>query len=134
MTDIDGVLYKGRDKEPQYYDDLAQDTNDRTLKQVINGADIFIGLSKGNILTTDMLKSMNKKPIVFALANPIPEINVALAMETRKDLIIATGRSDYPNQVNNVLAFPYLFKGALAVQASCINLEMKKAATMAIAN
>lgn len=133
MTDIEGVLYKNRNKSPQYYDDLAQDTPLRTLEETIEGADIFIGLSKGNILTTKMLKSMAKNPIVFALANPIPEINVALAMDTRKDLIIATGRSDYPNQVNNVLAFPYLFKGALAVRAKCINLDMKIAATKAIA-
>ena len=134
MTDIDGVLYKGREKEKIYYDDLAQSTSLRTLKQAIEGADIFIGLSKGNILSTSMLKSMNVNPIIFALANPIPEINVAKAIDTRSDLIIATGRSDYPNQVNNVLAFPYLFKGALAVQASCINLDMKMAATKAIAS
>ena len=95
---------------------------------------LFIGLSKGNILTTSMLKSMNVNPIIFALANPIPEINVAKAIDTRSDLIIATGRSDYPNQVNNVLCFPFIFRGALDVGATEINEEMKLAAVRAIAD
>lgn len=100
----------------------------------MKGADVFIGLSKGNIVTQDMIRSLAKNPIVFALANPDPEIPYEDAMAARPDIIMATGRSDHPNQVNNVLGFPYIFRGALDVRATTINEEMKLAAAFAIAN
>jgi malate dehydrogenase (oxaloacetate-decarboxylating)(NADP+) len=99
----------------------------------MKNADVFVGLSAGNVVTPDMLKTMAKKPIVFAMANPVPEIDYDLAAGTRDDIIMATGRSDFPNQVNNVLGFPYIFRGALDVRATAINEEMKIAATHAIA-
>jgi malate dehydrogenase (oxaloacetate-decarboxylating)(NADP+) len=108
-------------------------TDIKTLNDAIKGADVFLGLSKGNVLSKDMVRAMAKDPIVFALANPTPEISYEDAMEARPDVIMATGRSDYPNQVNNVLGFPYIFRGALDVKASAINEEMKLAAVKAIA-
>eukprot|EP00241_Pyramimonas_parkeae_P004345 CAMPEP_0114260004 /NCGR_PEP_ID=MMETSP0058-20121206/20213_1 /TAXON_ID=36894 /ORGANISM="Pyramimonas parkeae, CCMP726" /LENGTH=885 /DNA_ID=CAMNT_0001375125 /DNA_START=134 /DNA_END=2791 /DNA_ORIENTATION=+ len=134
-VDIKGVVYKGREDldEENYLSRVAVDTPLRTLTEAISGADVFVGLSAGGLLKPDMLLSMNRDPLVFALANPIPEIEPKLARATREDVIMATGRSDYPNQINNVCAFPYMFRGALDCRASCINEEMKLAATMAIA-
>jgi malate dehydrogenase (oxaloacetate-decarboxylating)(NADP+) len=135
MCDSKGVLDISRDninKEKKIF--LHKNTKIKTLEHAIKNADVFVGLSIGNVLTPQMLKSMNNKPIVFAMANPIPEINYNVAKQTRKDIIIATGRSDYPNQVNNVLGFPYIFRGALDVQSTNINENMKIAAVHAIAS
>ncbi len=133
VTDIDGVVYKGRQQSMDPYKErYAVDTAHRTLAEALDGADIFLGLSAANVLKPEMLKTMAKQPIVFALANPNPEINPLDAIKVRDDLIIATGRSDYPNQVNNVLCFPFLFRGALDVGATEINEEMKIAAVHAI--
>lgn len=132
LSDIRGVVYRGRG-DGNYLDELAAETDARTLSQAIEGADVFVGVSAGGVLTPAMLKSMNDSPIVFALANPVPEISYSLAVQTRGDVIIATGRSDYPNQINNVIAFPYLFRGALDTRSRGINDEMKLAATHAIA-
>ena len=132
MTDKDGVVYKGRTCDG-YLEPLARDTSHRTLADAIEGADVFMGVSVGNVLSAAMLSSMAADPIVFAMANPTPEIDPALAMETRSDVIMGTGRSDLPNQINNVLAFPYIFRGALDARVSCVNDEMKLAATRAIA-
>lgn len=134
MCDSKGVInHKRENLTPEKIDFVAQ-TDLETLEDACKGADVFIGLSKGNVMTPEMLSSMAENPIVFALANPDPEIAYDLAMATRKDVIMATGRSDYPNQVNNVLGFPYIFRGALDVQAKGINEEMKLAAVHAIAN
>ncbi|RZJ48073.1 MAG: NADP-dependent malic enzyme, partial [Chryseobacterium sp.] len=134
MCDSKGVInHKRENLTPEKIDFVAQ-TDLETLEDACKGADVFIGLSKGNVMTPEMLSSMEENPIVFALANPDPEIAYDLAMATRKDVIMATGRSDYPNQVNNVLGFPYIFRGALDVQAKGINEEMKLAAVHAIAN
>ena len=134
VSDMKGVIYKGRTESiDEYKLSFASDTPFRTLAEAIVDADVFLGLSAGNILTPEMVKSMGKDPIVFALANPTPEIDPALAREARADAIIATGRSDYPNQVNNVLCFPFLFRGALDVGATEINEEMKIACVDAIA-
>ncbi|MBC8212624.1 MAG: NADP-dependent malic enzyme [Gammaproteobacteria bacterium] len=133
VTDIDGVVYKGRVKGADPYKDrYAVDTPHRTLADAIAGADVFLGLSAANVLKPAMLKTMAEQPVVFALANPNPEINPLDAVKVRDDLIIATGRSDFPNQVNNVLCFPFLFRGALDVGATEINEEMKIAAVHAI--
>ncbi|MGH9137880.1 MAG: cyclic nucleotide-binding domain-containing protein [Acidimicrobiales bacterium] len=132
LTDVQGVVYRGRG-DGNYLDTLAADTSARTLAEAINGADAFVGVSAAGVLTPDMLRSMAADPIVFALANPVPEIDPQLARRTRTDVIIATGRSDHPNQVNNVLAFPYIFRGALDIRARAITEEMKLAATKAIA-
>lgn len=134
MLDRSGVIRADRDDsldETKRY--FATKRNLRTLDDAIKDADVFIGLSSADILTAEMLKKMAKNPIVFAMANPDPEIDYNLAIKTRKDIIMATGRSDYPNQVNNVLGFPYIFRGALDVRAKCINEEMKIAAVKAIA-
>ncbi|MDV7390000.1 malic enzyme-like NAD(P)-binding protein, partial [Arthrospira platensis SPKY1] len=112
---------------------FARHTDIESLEDILVGADVFVGLSKGNIMSKAMIKSMAENPIVFALANPDPEIAYADAKAARKDVIVATGRSDNPNQVNNVLGFPYIFRGALDVRASSINDEMKLAAVRAIA-
>ncbi|MDB5557497.1 MAG: NADP-dependent malic enzyme, partial [Enterovirga sp.] len=134
VTDIEGVVYAGRNtlmdrwKEP-----YAQPTAMRTLAEAIEGADVFIGLSAGGVLKPEMLKRMAPTPLIMALANPTPEIMPELAREARPDALICTGRSDFPNQVNNVLCFPYIFRGALDVAASTINEEMKAAAVNAIA-
>ena len=109
------------------------DTKDRTLADAVKGADMFLGLSVGGALTPEMLKTMNKDPIVFACANPDPEIHPEEALAARSDVIISTGRSDFPNQVNNVLGFPFIFRGALDVDASDVNEEMKMAASQALA-
>jgi malate dehydrogenase (oxaloacetate-decarboxylating)(NADP+) len=133
-TDIEGVVYQGRkalmDPDKARF---AQDTSARKLAEVIEGADVFLGLSVGGILSADMLKSMAARPLILALANPTPEIFPELAHATRDDVVIATGRSDYPNQVNNVLCFPYIFRGALDVGATTITREMEIAAVHAIA-
>ena len=135
VTDIDGVVYKGRvnnmDPDKQRY---ARETDHRTLDEFIDNADVFLGLSVGNILTPSMLTKMAAQPIIFALANPTPEIDPALAQTIRPDAIVATGRSDFYNQVNNVLCFPFIFRGALDVGATCINMAMKLACVRAIAH
>lgn len=134
MLDSKGVLHKGRTDLDQYKSFFAADKTDKnTLAEAIKGADVFVGLSKGNILNQDMVRSMNANCVVFALANPTPEISYEEAIAARKDIIVATGRSDNPNQVNNVLGFPFIFRGAMDVRATTINEEMKLAATLAIA-
>ncbi|MBN2117482.1 MAG: NADP-dependent malic enzyme [Anaerolineales bacterium] len=134
MCDSKGVIYKGR-KEGinKYKERFMVETDCRTLADAIRGADVFYGLSVANVMTPEMVKSMAKDPIIFAMANPDPEINPDLAKEARKDLIIATGRSDYTNQINNVLGFPFIFRGALDVRAKAINDDMKFAASKALA-
>ncbi|WP_185877628.1 NADP-dependent malic enzyme [Blattabacterium cuenoti] len=136
MFDSKGLLHKSRNDLNIEKKEFSVDINHpiQTLNEAIKNSDIFIGLSKGGILTPSMLKNMKKNPIIFAMANPDPEIDYDLAKKIRPDAIIATGRSDYPNQVNNVLGFPYIFRGALDVQASIINDEMKLAAVYAIAS
>jgi len=134
MLDREGVIYKGRPKVDQFKSTHAVDTKLRTLEEAMKGADIFLGLSAKNVVTPAMVKSMAKDPIIFACANPDPEILPELIEQTRSDAIIATGRSDYPNQVNNVLGFPYIFRGALDCRAKTINEEMKIAAAKAIAD
>jgi malate dehydrogenase (oxaloacetate-decarboxylating)(NADP+) len=133
MFDSKGLIVKSRSDLDEYKQLFAQHGEQVSLADAMVGADVFIGLSKGNILSKDMVKSMGDKPIVFALANPDPEIPYEDALEARPDVIIATGRSDYPNQVNNVLGFPYIFRGALDVRATAINEEMKLAAVKALA-
>jgi malate dehydrogenase (oxaloacetate-decarboxylating)(NADP+) len=134
VTDIKGVVYKGRkeemDPDKERY---AKDTKARTLDEVIGGADVFLGLSAGGVLKPAMVKKMAERPLILALANPEPEIRPELAKEARPDCVIATGRSDYPNQVNNVLCFPFIFRGALDVGATTINAQMELAAVHAIA-
>jgi len=127
-----GVIHLGRDVH-ESKKEFAIETKLRTLEEAVSGADVFIGVSKRDILSPKMLLSMNKNPIIFALSNPNPEIDYNLAKKTREDIIISTGRSDYPNQVNNVLAFPSIFRGALDVRAKKINEEMKVAAVFALA-
>jgi len=133
MCDSKGVIRQDRKELDDSKREFATSKNLYTLSDAVKGADVFIGLSIGNILTAENLKSMAKKPIVFALANPTPEISYELAIATRKDVLMATGRSDHPNQVNNVLGFPYIFRGALDVRATKINEAMKLAAVKAIA-
>jgi malate dehydrogenase (oxaloacetate-decarboxylating)(NADP+) len=134
VLDKEGVIYKGRPKVDQFKSAHAVDTKLRTLEEAMKGADVFLGLSAKNVVTPAMVKSMAKDPIIFACANPDPEILPELIEQTRNDAIIATGRSDYPNQVNNVLGFPYIFRGALDCRAKTINEEMKIAAARAIAD
>ena len=133
MCDRKGVIYKGRTDLDQWKSAHAVDTDARTLAEALVGADVFLGLSAANVLTKDMVKKMADQPIIFAMANPDPEIWPPDAMEARPDAIIATGRSDFPNQVNNVLGFPFIFRGALDVRATAINEEMKIAAAEALA-
>ena len=134
MLDSKGVINKNRKDLDQYKTFFASDNiKVNTLEEAIKGADVFVGLSKGNILSQDLVRSMAPNCIVFALANPTPEISYEEALAARPDIIIATGRSDNPNQVNNVLGFPFIFRGALDVRATCINEEMKLAAALAIA-
>ena len=134
LVDSVGVVYRGRDRSNKYKEALAQpDSGVRTLTDALRGADVFLGLSKGGLVSQDMVRSMADRPIVFALANPDPEISYPDAMAARSDVIAATGRSDYPNQVNNVLGFPYIFRGALDVRASEINEAMKIACARALA-
>ncbi|MDG0968595.1 MAG: NADP-dependent malic enzyme [Porticoccaceae bacterium] len=135
MIDRTGVIYKGRTKGMNpWKEDYAIDTEDRTIEDAIQDADLFMGLSGPGVLNGDLLKKMGKKPIILAMSNPIPEIMPEDAMAARPDAILATGRSDYPNQVNNVLCFPFIFRGALDCGASTINEEMKMAAVRAIAD
>lgn len=133
MFDSKGVLHKGRPDMDELKFQYANAKSEMTLLEAMKDADVFIGLSVGNCVTVDMVKSMAKNPIVFAMANPDPEISWEEATGARKDVIMATGRSDYPNQVNNVLGFPYIFRGALDVRAAQINEEMKMAAVRALA-
>lgn len=134
MCDSKGVLTTDREDLNEYKKFFAQKTNVRTLADAFEGKDVFVGLSIGNCVTKDMLKKMNPNPIVFAMANPDPEITYEDALDARSDIIMATGRSDYPNQVNNVLGFPFIFRGALDVRATAINDEMKLAASYALAD
>ena len=134
MVDSKGVIYKERTDLNEQKKFFATDRTDiHTLAEAIKGADVFLGLSKGNVLSQDMVRSMADHPIVFALANPTPEISYEDAMASRPDVLMATGRSDYPNQINNVIGFPYIFRGALDTRATAINEEMKLAAVRAIA-
>ena len=133
MCDSKGVIYKGRKNIDQFKSAHAVETKLRTLAEAMNGADVFLGLSAKDVVSKDMIRSMSKNPIVFACANPDPEIKPELIKEVRSDAIIATGRSDYPNQVNNLIGFPYIFRGALDVRAKEINEAMKIAAAKAIA-
>jgi malate dehydrogenase (oxaloacetate-decarboxylating)(NADP+) len=134
LCDSRGVVYKGRTEGMNKYKErFVIETDARTLADALRGADVFYGLSVANVMTPEMVKSMAKDPIIFAMANPDPEIKPELAREARKDVIIATGRSDYTNQVNNVLGFPFIFRGALDVRAKAINEEMKFAASKALA-
>jgi malate dehydrogenase (oxaloacetate-decarboxylating)(NADP+) len=134
MCDSQGVIHKGRTKGMnKYKEEFAVETEKRTLGEALVGADVFFGLSQGNIVSKEMVRTMADNPIIFAMANPDPEITYEDALDARSDVIMATGRSDYPNQVNNVLGFPFIFRGALDVQATAINEEMKVAAAMALA-
>ncbi len=134
LCDKQGVIYKGRNEDMnEWKEKYAIDTSERSLLDTIKGADVFIGLSAKDVLNEEMLKSMSKDPIIFALANPDPEVRPEFAKSVRPDAIIATGRSDYNNQVNNVMGFPYIFRGALDIHATTINDEMKIAAADAIA-
>jgi len=133
MVDSKGVLNKKRKDLNKYKQEFITDRDLDTLADAVKGADLFLGLSTANMMSKEMLASMAKDPIVFAMANPNPEISFEDAMATRDDLIFATGRSDYPNQINNVLGFPFIFRGALDVRASTINEEMKLAASKALA-
>ena len=133
MCDRKGVIYKGRTDLDQWKSAHAVETDTRMLAEALKGADVFLGLSAANVVSKDMVKSMAKEPIIFAMANPDPEISPPDAKAARPDAIIATGRSDYPNQVNNVLGFPFIFRGALDVRATAINDEMKIAAAEALA-
>ena len=134
LVDSRGVVYKGRTEGMNKYKErFLVETDARTLADAVRGADVFYGLSIANVLTPEMVKSMAESPIIFAMANPDPEIKPELAHEARKDVIMATGRSDYPNQVNNVLGFPFIFRGALDVRAKAINEDMKLAASQALA-
>ncbi len=134
MLDSKGVISKDRtdlNEQKRYF--ATSRTDIHTLEEAIKGADVFLGLSRGNVLSKDMIRSMAPSPIVFALANPVPEISYEDAMDSRPDVLMATGRSDYPNQINNVIGFPYIFRGALDTGATAINEEMKLAAVRAIA-
>ena len=135
MLDSKGVITSDRDRLDETKRYFATDRRDiHTLEEAIKGADVFLGLSKGNVLSQDMIRTMADHPIVFALANPVPEISYEDAMAARPDVLMSTGRSDYPNQINNVIGFPYIFRGALDVASTAINEEMKLAAVRAIAN
>ncbi len=135
MLDSKGVIRADRaDLNAQKREFATSRTDITTLEEAVKGADVFLGLSKGNVLSQDMVRSMAKDPIVFALANPVPEITYEEAMASRPDVLMSTGRSDYPNQINNVIGFPYIFRGALDVAATAINEEMKLAAVYAIAD
>jgi malate dehydrogenase (oxaloacetate-decarboxylating)(NADP+) len=134
VCDSRGVIYSGRSEGMNRYKaEFARDTEARTLTDALRGADVFVGLSQAGLMTPEMVASMADEPIIFAMANPDPEITPDVVRRVRPDAIIATGRSDYPNQVNNVLGFPFIFRGALDVRARRINEEMKRAAVMALA-
>jgi malate dehydrogenase (oxaloacetate-decarboxylating)(NADP+) len=133
MLDSKGVIFKGRKEGMnKYKEQFAVDTDRRTLAEAVRGCDVFYGLSVANVLTADMVKSMGERPFICAMANPDPEIKYEVAKQARPDAVVATGRSDYPNQVNNVLGFPFIFRGALDVRAKAINEEMKFAASKAL--
>jgi len=136
MCDSKGVIFKGRgdnmDETKQFY--AIEDNGGRTLADAVKGADVFLGCSKAGALKPEMVKTMAENPLILALANPVPEITPDEAKAVRPDAIVCTGRSDFPNQVNNVLCFPFLFRGALDVGATAINEEMKLAASHAIAS
>ena len=136
MYDSKGLIHGDRDnlngKKPEFINNTVP--IDTSLTDILKGADVFIGLSRGNVLSQEMIKGMGKEPIIFAMANPTPEISYEDAKEARPDCIMATGRSDYPNQVNNVLGFPFIFRGALDVRASEINEAMKLGAVYALAD
>jgi malate dehydrogenase (oxaloacetate-decarboxylating)(NADP+) len=135
LCDSKGVIYKGRKEGMnKYKEPLAAETSARTLADAMKNADVFVGLSQGNCVTQTMVQSMAASPVVVAMANPDPEITFEAATAARKDVIMCTGRSDYPNQINNSLGFPFIFRGALDVHATQINEQMKQAATMALAN
>ncbi len=134
MLDSKGVIYKGRTDLTEQKKEFALDTADRTLEDAIRGADMFLGLSKPGVLTKEMVKTMAPHPIIFALANPVPEIYPSEVEEVRSDAIVGTGRSDFANQINNVLGFPYIFRGALDVRAKKITENMKIAAARAMAD
>ncbi len=135
MVDSTGVIYRGREKGMnKYKEEFAIETDARTLEDAMVDSDVFIGLSRGGLVSKDMVKSMGPNPIVIAMANPDPEISYDDAIEARPDVLMATGRSDFPNQVNNVLGFPFIFRGALDVHATTINNDMKVAASIALAN
>jgi malate dehydrogenase (oxaloacetate-decarboxylating)(NADP+) len=135
MCDSKGVIYKGREEGMNPYKEAyAVDTKMRTLAEALKGADVFMGVSKGNCVSKEMVASMNERPVIFAMANPYPEISYDDALSVRNDLIMGTGRSDFPNQVNNVLGFPFIFRGALDVRSTVINEEMKVAASHALAD
>jgi len=132
LVDRKGVVHQGRDDINEYKREFAVDSERRTMADAMAGADVFIGVSGPDLLTPEMLQSMAPKPVVFALSNPDPEIRPEVALKERDDLIMATGRSDYPNQVNNVLGFPFIFRGALDVRARGINIDMQIAAVEAL--
>jgi malic enzyme len=134
MLDRLGVIHTGRTDLNKYKLQFAVQTEKRTLADAVAGADVFIGVAGEGLFTEEMLRTMAPKPIIFALSNPNPEIQPELAHRTRSDLIMATGRSDYPNQINNALCFPYIFRGALDSRAYCINQAMQIAAVHAIKN
>ena len=133
MLDRKGVIHHGRGDVNIYKEEFANDNGSRTLQEAMVGADVVIGVSGPNLISQEMIKSMADPPVVFALSNPDPEIPPAEVLEVRKDVIMATGRSDYPNQINNVLGFPFIFRGALDVQARSINVDMQVAAVHALA-
>ena len=132
LVDRKGVVYRGRASVNEHKIEFATERSIRKLDEALHGADVLIGVSGPNIVTSDMVRSMGERPIVFALSNPDPEINPDLVLAARSDAIVATGRSDYPNQVNNVLGFPYIFRGALDVRARCINQPMLISAVRAL--
>ena len=132
MFDSQGLISEDRDDELNVYKKMFMQSKDLSLATALMGADVFIGVSKGNVLTAEMIQSMFSRPIVFAMANPVPEIDYKVAKTAVPDIIFATGRSDYPNQINNVLCFPFIFRGALDVRASEINMAMKLAAVKAL--
>jgi len=135
MVDSKGVIYKGRKEGMNpFKEEFAVDTSARTLADALKGADCFTGVSQPNIVSKDMLKTMADKPMIFAMSNPVPEVMPEVVKEVRPDALMATGRSDFPNQVNNVLGFPFIFRGALDVHARKINEEMKVAACHALAD
>lgn len=131
--DTRGVIYKGRKEGMnKYKEEFANDTPKRTLAEALDGADCFVGVSAAGALNAELIMKMKDSPIIFAMANPEPEIRPEVAKAARPDCIVATGRSDYPNQVNNVMCFPFLFRGTLDTMAPCINEEMKMAAALAL--
>jgi len=132
MLDSKGVIHEGRTDLNQYKAAFAHATQKRTLEDALSGADVFVGLSGPDLLSPEVLLTMAENPVIFALANPDPEIKPELAHQTRDDIIVGTGRSDYPNQVNNVLGFPFIFRGALDVRARTVNEAMKVAAVEAL--